>query len=116
MVEMDSAPSKTFRAPKILKFDSYKVDLQNSLQNFLKILSKFPWFWAKKQSSCTNALKKKVISAMKENICAVVICLSLIEGKYLCSSLTRLLFCPENHWNSGKILRKSDKDFCKSKL
>ena len=42
MVEMDSAPSKTSRAPKLLKFDSYNVDLQKSLPDFLKILPGFP--------------------------------------------------------------------------
>ena len=34
MVEMDSALSKTSKALKILKFDSYKVNLQKFLSNF----------------------------------------------------------------------------------
>ena len=42
MAEMDSAPSKTSKAPKILKFDNYNVDLQKSLLDFLKILPEFP--------------------------------------------------------------------------
>ena len=35
MVEIDSAPSKTSRTPKILKFNNYNLDLQKSLPNFL---------------------------------------------------------------------------------
>lgn len=34
MVEMDSAPSKTFRAPKNMKFYSVYLDLQKSLPYF----------------------------------------------------------------------------------
>lgn len=35
MVEMDSAPSKTSRTPKILKFINYDLDLPKSLPDFL---------------------------------------------------------------------------------
>ena len=34
MVEMDSAPSKTYRTPKIMKFDIIYLDLQKSLPYF----------------------------------------------------------------------------------
>lgn len=42
MVEIDSTPSKTSKAPKIFKFSSNNLNLQKSLSNFIKILPKFP--------------------------------------------------------------------------
>jgi len=41
MVEMDSAPSKTYGAPKILKFDSCNLDLHKFPLNYNKILLEF---------------------------------------------------------------------------
>jgi len=37
MVEIDSTPSKTSRAPKILKFNNYNLDLQKSLPEFPRL-------------------------------------------------------------------------------
>lgn len=34
----------------------------------------------------------------------------------ICRSLKRLSFCPKNYGNYGKILIKSDRDFCKSRI
>lgn len=38
VVQIDSKPSKTLGAPKILNFDSDNVDLQKNLPDFIKIL------------------------------------------------------------------------------
>ena len=41
IVEIDSIPSKTFRAPKILKFNDCKLNFQKSLPKFFIILPEF---------------------------------------------------------------------------
>jgi len=47
MVEMDSVPSKTFKTPKILKFNNYKLGFAEILAKFsLNITGISIIFWA----------------------------------------------------------------------
>ena len=42
MVEMDSTPSITSRAPKIMNLDNFYLDLEKSMPDFFKIWPEFP--------------------------------------------------------------------------